>query len=102
MVALLELSSTKKQNMICKTRVQDSEKDNKLYRRGRGCGIGGMGMSVGRGWSLVNILPNAIICAKLYQGASFHSETGKKFIGTTSSVFCWSVPLHRNNIHNTE
>lgn len=42
-----------------------------------------MGMSVRRGWSLLNIILNTIICAKLYQGAISHSEIGKYFIGAT-------------------
>lgn len=51
----------------------------------RGYGIGVMDLPVRRGWALLNTLPNAVICAKPYQGAIFHSEIGKYFIGATSA-----------------
>lgn len=67
----------KNQNVICKSQVPESKKDNNLYT-GEEEDVELVGW-VRRGWALLNILPNAIICAKTVSGSYFPQWNRKIF-----------------------
>lgn len=56
-------------------------------RGGIECSIHGVAMSVREVWALLNIIPNAVIYMRQYQGAIFHSEIVKYFIGSNPVQF---------------